>query len=108
MNDDGTLGAIVGGKQHTAADFDASAPMLKLRELQGSMYGDDDKANGAGRKKMEVGGDLREIESMFGGGTLRDAAWSGNSAEVTRLLAKGIDVDARAAEGSGCTPLTCA
>ena len=31
-----SLGAISGGKQHTAADFDATAQMLNIRELQGA------------------------------------------------------------------------
>lgn len=52
---------VVGGRQHSAADFDAAAPMLNLRQLQGQTFGDD--AGGQGRS-----GDLGDIASAWAAG----------------------------------------
>ncbi|MDC0526267.1 hypothetical protein OAO87_04615 [bacterium] len=41
---------VIGGLQHSAADFDATAPMLNLRELQGETFGE-----GEGERPGELG-----------------------------------------------------
>ena len=93
--DSDSLGGIVGGKQSNAADFDAAAPMLNLRELQGASYGDkvpaaekkrakDEAKDGEAKEEGEASGaqpeaapksqepDLQSVAAMLGGGTLAD------------------------------------
>lgn len=58
------IGEGFGGKQHTAADFDATAPMLNMRELQGATYGGE-------KEQPTLGGGLgglRDLEGLLGAG----------------------------------------
>eukprot|EP00965_Chrysotila_dentata_P066823 2212026-Pleurochrysis_carterae.AAC.1 len=49
---------IAGGKQHSAADFDASAPLVEMRTLQGATYGE--------AKRRPADGDAKTLESLSG------------------------------------------
>ena len=71
--DSDSLGSLTGGRQHTAADFDAAAPSVDLRQLQGATYGDE----AGGAKPKGENRDLKHLGAMFGGGTIADIgeAW---------------------------------
>jgi len=86
-----SIGGIIGGTQHTAATFDAAAPLLQTRELQGASYGE-----GNARKPC----DLKHLEGLLndgsGGGTFADISdeWArvrnGKRAKKARLTTEWV------------------
>ena len=72
-----SIGGIVGGGQHSAADFDAQASELNMRELQGSVYGDEKAEQSGGGSSGPSKAQLSSVAGMLGGGTLADIndAW---------------------------------
>ena len=57
-----SVGGVVGGLQHSAANFDATAPMLNLHELQGEAYGQAD-----GSRAAETGDIAAAWAEQYGG-----------------------------------------
>jgi len=70
-----TVGSLVGGQQHSVADFDARTQELSLRALQGCSYGE----SGSQSKPGSAAGasDIESLAGMLGGGTIADIndAW---------------------------------
>lgn len=64
---DVSVGALKGGAQHAASAYDATAVSIKLRELQGVVYGADEGAELAGRpaalREIDIGAEWRALVS---------------------------------------------
>lgn len=62
---DASVGALKGGAQHAASAYDAAAVSMKLRELQGVVYGGDEADALAGRpaalRELDIGAEWRAL-----------------------------------------------